>query len=261
MMNPAKEFMNFSILLRNDKWFNKISNYEELNKINGNKYAPEKLSWEYEVAKLKFKNICLDRHVRPNKVYSLIKNGNCETKLFLTVFCSCIHNEEEDIILDTTEKLGAKFEIQCEYLCDESDSIKFLQSSWHIDKHDPNRKVSSSHPLYHFEYGNSEINKSEDFNFGDFIILDTPRIMHPPLDIILGIDFVIKNFYKYQDHHLLTENPLYKKHIKNAQTRLWRPYFISLASNFHDFGDKYTIDKNFSENILECYHNIEDLNS
>ncbi len=255
MLNPATEFTNFSILLSKDKWFNKISNYQELDRIKENKYNNQSNSWKYEIAKLKFKNINLERHVRPSKIYTSIKSGECEAKLLLTVFCDCIHNDKADLILDTTKTIGAKFEVQCDYLCNESGDVKFLHSSWHIDKHDSTKQVSSIHPLFHFEYGNSELNKSEDFNFGDFIILDTPRIMHPPLDIVLGIDFVIKNFYQYKDHYVLTENPLYKKYIENAQMRLWKPYFISLASKFHNFGTEYTIQNKLAENILECHHN------
>lgn len=253
LKDAKSEFRDFFILLRQDRWFNKVSDYRQLEKINGTCNKSNSGTWDYSLPKLEFKNIHTERHLRPTFVSKLIKDGFASTRLILSISCSCKLDHDKSKIIDPIESLATKFVVQLEYLSDtEPDVIKMLQSSWHLDRHNSKKKSSTIHPLYHYEFGGSEISKSEEFNFGDFILIDTPRIMHPPLDLVLSIDFIIKNYYKASDHSSLTNKVLYKRYIKNAQLRLWRPYAISLASHYHDFSTDYEIDGTFAKNILEC---------
>ncbi len=256
ILDPRTEFRNFLILLKKDSWFCRICEYQTLEKVNFSFPKNKNEAWDYNLKKLEFKNICLDRHVRPSTIADLIKDNNYTSRLLLSIVCKSTHVRNEnsarlEIIKDPIIDLGVKFVVQFDHL-DTNCEIKTLQSSWHLDKHDSSKTVSSIHPLYHYEFGGSEITKTDGFHFGDFILLDTPRIMHPPLDIVLSIDFILKNFYKYQDHKKLTSSSTYKKCVQNAQHRLWRPYLISLSSHFHDFTSIFEIDRQYASQIMEC---------
>src|SRR5690606_10190530 len=211
--------------------------------------------WEYNLVNLEFKKIDIKRHVRPLHLAKLANNGDALAKLVLNLSCTNKLNYDPNIIEDPIENLAIKFVVKLEYYDNSLNDLKLSQSSWHLDKHDASKVVNTIHPLYHYEFGGSELTKSEEFNFGDFFLIDSPRIMHPPMDIILAIDFVIKNFYTFKDHSKLTSKTLYQRHVDNARKRVWRPYIISLASHFHDFKDEYKMDKVFARNILQCDYN------
>ena len=252
LLSPREELKNFSIFLNQNQWFNSISVPKDLLKLLSNNGKPGDMC-EYNLIRFPFKNINLDRHIRPEFVSKLARDEEGESRVLLEVACECNCNSDENKISDPIIMLATKIIVQFDYFHDSNiEDMKTLQCSWHLDKHDPSKGTSTSHPLYHYEYGGTEISKAQGFDYGDFILMDSPRIMHPPLDLVLAFDFVIKNFYDYNKHKSLTEDPSYKRYIKNAQYRLWRPYAISFASHFHDFNDTYTIDRTFADNILHC---------
>jgi hypothetical protein len=255
VMDARQEFKAFYILLQQSSWFSKISSTHPLLKLFESTSRVEDV-WEYSLKKFEFKGISLDRHIRPEMVSRLAKQELGESRLLLEINCRCLCNHVTNQIKDPIQTLGAKFIIQFEYLDELSEEMKLLQCSWHLDKHDLSKVTSTSHPLYHYEFGGTETSKMVNFNYGDFILLDSPRLMHPPLDLVLAFDFVIKNFYTFHDHRKLTESSEYRKYIKNAQYRIWKPYAISFASHFHDFKPVYEIDADFAGNILQCSNNI-----
>jgi len=253
LLDAKQEFRNFFILLSQNVWFNKISDSRQLEIINGTASKTEATNWDYDLKKLEFKNISLERHTRPLFINGMVRDGYDTSKLILSIQCNSKIICDPKTVEDPIVSLALKFIIQFEYFCPEKNDIKRLQSSWHLDKHDPSRSTTTSHPLYHYEYGGSEITKNADFNFGDFFLIDAPRIMHPPMDIVLAIDFILKHYYKESDHKQLTENKLYKRYLQNARIRVWRPYSILLASNFYDFSDYFpAISEKNAMNIIHC---------
>lgn len=257
ILDPREEFKAFYILLLQDNWFSTVSSVQDLSKIFQTINRSED-KWEYELTTFVFKNISLDRHIRPQMVSKLIADKAGESRLIFGIRCKCECRQQDRVIKDPIINLGAKFIIQFEYLDPNDYEMKKLQCFWHLDKHDPAKETSTTHPLYHYEYGGTEMRKVLNFKFGDFILLDGPRIMHPPLDIVLAFDFIIKNFYSYNDHRKLTESAQYKRYIKNAQNRIWRPFAISFASHFHDFSSDYEIDEKYAINILHCPNRKEE---
>lgn len=253
LIDAKVEFRDFFILLSRNPWFNKIANFHDLQKVVKTCNKTDDNKWEYNLVKFEFKNINIDRHIRPTKVNNIAKSGDGTAKVLLSVYCCCNSSNDIDENEDPIINLATKINIQFEFLDDEkADDCKILQSSWHLDKQGAGKKVNSSHPLYHYEFGGTEITKDNEFNFGDFFLIDAPRIMHPPLDIVLAMDFVIKNYYKVEDHSALTNQEKYRQYIKNAQIRLWRPYALSLASNFYDFAGTIKINSGYAKNILHC---------
>lgn len=59
--------------------------------------------------------------------------------------------------------------------------------------YDINNNQEYIHPHFHLTWGGDTM---KGLGLGDVLLLPTPRISYPPLDIILGIDFVLSNFVK-----------------------------------------------------------------
>jgi hypothetical protein len=110
-----------------------------------------------------------------------------------------------------------------------------LISSWHLDKHIPGHEEELTkfiHPEYHMTYGGRKM-WGTSFDFGQSLVLPTPRLNSPPMDGILGIDFVIHNYFKREVHQKLTSSPEYQRLIYQAQMRLWKPYYLTIARAYH----------------------------
>ena len=106
---------------------------------------------------------------------------------------------------------------------------KTAYSSWHLDRDEEEGRENQEylHPFYHFQYGGRMLER--DLDYGSSLIVDTPRIPHPPMDAILGIDFVLTNFVKHAKIKDLREDAIYKRIVKNSQSRIWKPYIMTLA--------------------------------
>ncbi|MGD1456755.1 hypothetical protein [Vibrio harveyi] len=119
------------------------------------------------------------------------------------------------------------------------------KGAWHLDLHIPASQTQSKktkktetvepfdvtkfmHPDFHFHHGGNKLNALE--SYGNIILLDTPRVMHHPLDIILAIDFVVSNFVFAESWNDLRSEVRYKKIIEQAQESWWKPYYEALGS-------------------------------
>ncbi|KGO93655.1 hypothetical protein [Flavobacterium subsaxonicum] len=174
-----------------------------------------------------------------------------ETDDLKILFSICIHFKEMDIYTVSDPLIDLKFNIELfgYVLNDLYPEGTDLHSSWHLDRHifdklDEENKFS--HPHYHFTFGG---NKMKDalgkFNYGQSLILPTPRIAYPPMDAILGIDFIIQNYYnKNKVKNILTDSE-YIRIVGGAQERLWKPYYMSIFSKWNC---------SVSENIEEAFN-------
>ena len=113
-------------------------------------------------------------------------------------------------------------------------------SSWHLDKNiknkegDEDNEANFFHPEYHFHFGGHTMTKEMESNFGSLFLLESPRLAHLPLDGVLAIDFIIRNFYEKEKHKKLTAKPDYIKILRKAQERFWKPYILGLASHWNN---------------------------
>lgn len=110
-----------------------------------------------------------------------------------------------------------------------------IKYSWgmHIDK-ESSTDVEEWHPLYHLHCFESSPDDStilihNEKKKGTFK-LNVPRLVHYPLDMMLGIGFCLVNFYKKDAFSTFCNSGshfirLYKK----SQDRILKPYFESLA--------------------------------
>jgi hypothetical protein len=113
---------------------------------------------------------------------------------------------------------------------------------WHLDREDSydHNGVTPSfiHPRYHMQHGGSLLKDfssgTEDHaGYGSVLISDTPRFVHPPLEAILGVDFILTNFYP-NDKRKFREEQAYRILLASAQERYWRPYALAIAQAWSD---------------------------
>ncbi len=100
---------------------------------------------------------------------------------------------------------------------------------FHIDRHNGS-KTNEIHPLYHLQYvQNSKIKPKEEFDHGETLQLDVPRMMHLPMELILGVSTILSNFSP-TTYSKLVENRQFVNLCKDYQQKIWRPYFNSLEN-------------------------------
>ncbi len=105
-------------------------------------------------------------------------------------------------------------------------------NSWHLDRH-LGGETKEAHAIYHMHYGGAKLNGR---SLGDSLLLDAPRLVHYPMDFILGIDFILSNFFPSEWDYLLnkTEYPMV---IQKYQKYFLKPYSFALASHWNkNFG-------------------------
>lgn len=107
---------------------------------------------------------------------------------------------------------------------------------WHQDgfeemrldvKRKKKRKLQFIHPYYHFHAGGTAIAGKGP---GSLMMLSSPRLPHPPMDIVLAVNFVICHFYsthetRFADELGIFEDEDYKQLVERAATRLYKPYY------------------------------------
>jgi hypothetical protein len=105
-----------------------------------------------------------------------------------------------------------------------------LKCAWHLDKHQRTNDDGVSnfaHPEYHFQHGGRHVWELEQFGFQ--LLLEPPRLAHPPLDGILAVDFIISNYLGGSWLKLL-EDATYLTLVQSSQERCWKPYARATAA-------------------------------
>ena len=216
-----------------------------------NKRKDSNGQWGYNLQKLTFNNIRPPRGTIPNNIKFL--------QIVLTVE---IHekglNDNEifnPVIIDKKKGIEKNYNFSIE-LSGHSDG-KRVHSHWHLD-FDSSSDNEYIHPEFHLTFGGNKLKKKteddeiieEDINqaLGKLLLIPSPRLPHPPMDAVLGIDFVIKNFVTKDVARAITSNPQYRNAVKTSQNRLWRPYMLSTAHHWCNFnGCKFQTDNELSK--------------
>ncbi len=100
---------------------------------------------------------------------------------------------------------------------------------FHIDRHNGG-KPNEIHPLYHLQYvQNSRIKAKDEFDHGETMQLDVPRMMHLPMELILGVSTILSNFSP-SIYSKLIQDRQFVNLCKDYQEKIWRPYFNSLEN-------------------------------
>jgi hypothetical protein len=186
--------------------------------------------WTYNLQKLKFKIDDVPRNTVPSdvKLLEVILNVQITEK-------GCTEKQIQNPVIGTYN-----FSIE---ISGQINGRKVI-SHWHLDFDD---KLGNEyiHPDFHLTYG-GDLMKT--INLGDVLLLPSPRISYPPMDAVLGIDFIIRNFFKEDRCAKLLSNSQYRRAIQNSQQRLWRPYMLAIAGYWCKFnGCKYEADMSLSK--------------
>ena len=64
--------------------------------------------------------------------------------------------------------------------------------------------------------------------------IDTPRLLHFPLDFILGVGFLTSNFFPAA-FSLLSEERAFVKLNNQYQEKILKPYFHTIANHWKPF--------------------------
>lgn len=114
--------------------------------------------------------------------------------------------------------------------------------TWHLDKEERELAFSYIHPYYHIQFGG----KKHEYLDPEMAVLSSPRIPHPPMDIILAFHFVINNFVDRKRFNYVEEilkDHRYIRILSNSKKRLWESYFNGFAVDYNH--DDYKINKLF----------------
>jgi hypothetical protein len=123
------------------------------------------------------------------------------------------------------------FDIVINANCDK----KSVRCTYHLDRHlfeEGDNESEEPHPWYHFQFGGKKlIEDHQDLDTGQVLFLNSPRIPHPPMDLILGIDFLVSNFFP-KEWKSLTAKPEYNNLIEKYQKLFLKPYIFNFASQW-----------------------------
>lgn len=111
---------------------------------------------------------------------------------------------------------------------------------WHLDK-ETNTDGNLSHPYYHFHAGGNHLHGR---NIGDLLMISSPRIPHPPMDIFLSIHFIINNFFNtkdFSDQKKILKDDDYITIMERAQKRVLEPYFSTINGAKHASYSRYNL--------------------
>lgn len=178
-----------------------------------------------------FKNIDFGRKIRPSKF-----NPDC-ADVIVKLGIRLIGDTSEDT--DNISELGVNIVTSGSFLSgDATEEIEVI-SSWHLDKDVPIKEGEErmfTHSLYHLNFGGEAMTKTKDdgsqWNFGALFLMETPRLVHHPMDVILAVDFILKNFYHESRHKEITNKKPYKLLLRKASERFLAPYYSSIVSKY-----------------------------
>lgn len=203
--------------------------------------------WGYCLQKLVFNNLATPRGTMPNNIASI------QVVLTMEIHEKSFKSNEifNPIVIDKTTGSEKNYAFSIE-IFGFSNTNKVL-SHWHLD-FDSNLSNEYIHPDFHLTFGgNAMKNDGDDVNtvFGKVLLVPSPRLPYPPMDAILGVDFVLKNFVKKDVAEKITSMSQYRNVVKASQERLWRPYMLATARHWCNFTNcKFETD----EKLGKKYH-------
>jgi len=128
-------------------------------------------------------------------------------------------------------------------------SKNILVNAMHLDRHDGTQS-NTVHPYYHFQFGGNRL-KDNVQEYGQVLILDSPRIMYHPMDFILTIDFIVSNFLP-ETWEKLKKESMYISVLEKVQKLFVAPYFRSLVNFFDNAPNQWKHDELYPQLVGKC---------
>lgn len=169
--------------------------------------------WGYEIEEFRIP-VETTRHVRPQNIK--------QVELILTMKLVADFKEWESLSDPLCE---LHFNVIIRGIAE-----KTCYSGFHLDRHNDKLLSHEPHPIYHLQYSSNPYHDPA-FDYGGTLYLDTPRIMHYPMDFILGMGFLTSN-YAPKIFNQLLEDGTFTNLYKLYQEKLWKPVAHSLADHW-----------------------------
>lgn len=192
---------------------------------------PDKASnnnlWGYNLNRIIFKFESIPRHTIP---------CNCKDLKIVLDLKAVGDSNDPNKLNDPLKWL--EFNIVIEATKFSADKNKQVKISYHLDRHIIGGEGNDSefpHPIYHFQFGGRKLTEEKEIDTGDLLVLDSPRIGHYPMEAILGIDFILSNFFPKTWKEIRTESSEYNNLIEEYQEQFIKPYIHTHSSHW-----KYT---------------------
>ncbi len=195
-------------------------------------------AWKYDFQKMIFNNV--------DEVGGRVPSDAVEISVSMSIDIEGV-TVSDDKIVNPLKKLNLDIELDGCRLNPTTGNIDDLFCCWHLDLHieeDGDGVTKYSHPIYHFAYGGNRMESLGDDFFGNSLVMPAPRLMYPPMDAVLGIDFILQNYFEREKIAGLISDPEYLTIVKNSQQRLWKPFFTSLSKFWEN--DELPIEANFN---------------
>lgn len=173
-------------------------------------------TWNYDVSGLLFSLNEFDNPSLPARV----KDLSCQLSVRVG---GAIPDDEQSALGDPFSALNVDLIIRAKTM-----SGKPAAVAWHFDRHiDRVDAARAAHPIYHWQCGGNQARQfAREMGSGDLLpvlLLDSPRIAHPPLDAVLAVDFVLSNFVP-SEWRPMRQLPTYRSVLMRSQRHFWRPY-------------------------------------
>ena len=170
--------------------------------------------WEYQCLGLNFivNNSYLDIYKRT--IPSNLREVIIELSVAAKGFC---------IELDDNSDPFTSLRVDCRMEGRQRNGVAYF-CAWHLDRNLGTTVDESKHfvhPCYHFQFGGNQL--PQELGYGRLLLVEPPRIAHPPLDAILAVDFVLSNFFPNIWQELRLDDR-YPRIVQQAQRRFWLPY-------------------------------------
>jgi hypothetical protein len=199
--------------LRNDQFIPQIPHEASNNNL-----------WGYNLNSIIFKFDSIPRHTIPS---------NCkDLKIILDL--NAIGNNYDPVKLDDPLK-WLEFNIVIEATKFTDNKPRQVRVSYHLDRHIIGKEETEAefpHPIYHFQFGGRKLTNESELDTGDLLVLDSPRIGHYPMEAVLGIDFILSNFFPKTWRKMKTESSEYNNLIEEYQEHFIKPYIHMHSSHW-----------------------------
>lgn len=207
-----------------------------INEVYGSSY------WNYKINQIELK---LEKDIPRKKLPKSV----CDLKLIVSIEVSGDTDKINEI--DPFQTLAFNFIIKGNFLCEKTEEIKTAITSYHLDRHiynDGDNIPEEPHPFYHFQFGGKKLidEQGDKIDTGELLVLETPRIAHHPMEFILGMDYLISNFYPNIRKQLMTGKQEYRRLIEKYQNKMLKPYFHAITSNWEKSLKSFTYNPNWT---------------
>lgn len=152
------------------------------------------------------------KHVTPGKLSKFLK-------LFVSIHMTG-SGEKWDDEADCILSLGFRVEVLG---IDKQNPQNSFKTGFHIDKVDNADDSAEMHPLYHVHFLNDSV-----IGGTSALSMDVPRLVHHPVDVLLGILLVYAN-YNQTGYKKLLENGGFMGLCRDSAKHILTPYYKSLS--------------------------------